>query len=82
MANTQISSKQRDIIAADALHRMEINAADALITSCPLCKKTLSKTATIPVIDIAQLVVSSMIPVVKEEKISARQPLHSKVIAN
>ncbi len=57
LANTAIDSKQKTKISGDTVKAYAAYHPDVIVTACPLCKKTLSKTSTeIPVRDIAELV--------------------------
>jgi Fe-S oxidoreductase len=70
LANCRLSTKQIDLIRKDALDSLLISNPDVLATSCPLCKKTFAKSASIPVKDIAEIVAESMI---------AKTPKHNYV---
>jgi len=56
LGSTGISGRQRDHVSDLALKTLTQNHPESIITSCPLCKKTLQKNATIDVIDIGELV--------------------------
>lgn len=60
LANTAIDSDQKTKISRDTVAQYAAYRPDVIVTACPLCKKTLGKTATdIPVRDIAELVAES-----------------------
>ena len=59
LGNTQLSGKQKNEIAGDALRNINPNN-HTLITACPLCKKTFVN-AGAQVLDIAQLVAENMV---------------------
>lgn len=61
LGNTEINYNQRKAIAADAVKQLIRNKPDALVTACPLCKKTFMDTNLTPVYDIAQVVASAMV---------------------
>ena len=56
LANTAIDLSQKTRISADAVKAYAAYHPDVIVTACPLCKKTLAKTSTIPVKDIAEIV--------------------------
>jgi Fe-S oxidoreductase len=60
IANLPLDMRDKDRITRDALQEIASNGADALITACPLCKKTFAKHAAIPVKDIAEVVADSL----------------------
>jgi Fe-S oxidoreductase len=70
LGNIPITSSQKKQIASEAIYKMNLEKADALITGCPLCKKTFAEVSEKPVMDIAQLVASNLIkiPVEKQKK--------------
>ncbi|MFH1160324.1 MAG: (Fe-S)-binding protein [bacterium] len=55
-----ISPGKRDLITKDALSVLLSSQPEVLATACPLCKKTFAKHAEIKVLDIAEMVFSSM----------------------
>lgn len=57
LANTYISTEQRNRISHDAIAAYASYRPDLIVTACPLCKKTFGKASgTIPVKDIAEVV--------------------------
>ncbi len=56
LSNIKIQMNERDIITYSALNDYLSYQPEALITSCPLCKKTFSRPHMIPVLDIAEIV--------------------------
>ncbi len=57
LANLYIRPEQRTQISSDALHAYLAYHPDVLVTACPLCKKTFTKTENaVPVKDIAEMV--------------------------
>lgn len=57
LANMHITATQRTQISADAMKAYCTYQPDLLVTACPLCKKTFSKTgSSLPVKDIAEVV--------------------------
>ena len=60
LANLVISSNQRNAIRNDALKTLTSDNPDNIITACPLCKKTFSNGTTVPVLDIAELLVEAI----------------------
>lgn len=60
LANTHITAEERTRISKDAVAAYAAYRPDLLVTACPLCKKTFTKTETpIPVKDIAEIVAES-----------------------
>lgn len=60
LANTVINDSQQMAIARRVTEEMSQTGADCIVTSCPLCKKTLARTATQPVSDLSEIVASSL----------------------
>jgi len=60
LANTKISMAERDILSGKAMEEFASYNPDVVVTSCPLCKKTFSKVNSVPVKDLAEVVVNSM----------------------
>ncbi len=56
LASTHLTTIQKDEIAYNSLENLKNGKELALITSCPLCYKTLSQVNSGPTMDIAQLV--------------------------
>lgn len=60
LANLHISATQRTKISSDAMDTYLTFHPDVVVTACPLCKKTFSKTEhSVPVKDIAEIVAES-----------------------
>jgi Fe-S oxidoreductase len=80
LGNTQLTGKQKNTIAADALNKMGVSQVDALITSCPLCKKAFEGQTEKQVMDISQLVAASIdYERMAMPKISARKPYEQHI---
>jgi len=60
LGNTQMNSFKRDMITEDACKQLLMGNPDLLVTSCPLCKKTLGKYATVEIKDIAEVVAGQL----------------------
>lgn len=60
LANTKISMAERDVLSGKAMEEFASYNPDVVVTSCPLCKKTFSKVNSVPVKDLAEVVVNSM----------------------
>jgi Fe-S oxidoreductase len=60
LGDLNISESNRKLITADVINGLTINALEAIITACPLCKKTLTKDSAIDVFDISELVNNSV----------------------
>ena len=80
LANVSLSAENKKKIAINALSQMNIETADMLITSCPLCKKTFAEATQKPVKDISQLIASNIIDKEIEQKISSRKNLTAEAI--
>lgn len=60
LANTLITPEERTRISRDAVAAYTACGPDVIVTACPLCKKTFTKTGnTVPVRDIAEVVAES-----------------------
>jgi Fe-S oxidoreductase len=69
LGNIKMSSASKKMITADAVARLTSGNPDILVTSCPLCKKTLSPLSSVPVADISELVANALIiPPQREQK--------------
>lgn len=60
LANLKISVADRKKITLAAIDSLTYQQPDALITGCPLCKKTFAASAPVRVLDLAELVVGAM----------------------
>jgi Fe-S oxidoreductase len=61
LANTVLTSKEQKQLAAGAIEKLVTPHTEAIITSCPLCKKTFSKANSIyEVMDIAELLAGQL----------------------
>lgn len=60
LANSFIEEQERLIIANNVINELTKNNPNEVITSCPLCKKTLAKTRTSIVKDIAEIVAENI----------------------
>ena len=56
LSGIALSQDQKQILAANTVNQITNNQTNALITSCPLCKKSFSQTSLIKVMDIAEIV--------------------------
>jgi Fe-S oxidoreductase len=61
LGNFKISMDDRKKITRNAIRELTASQPDALITGCPLCKKTFAQSAPIQVMDIAEVVSQSMV---------------------
>jgi Fe-S oxidoreductase len=55
VGNLQIKNDSRNIIAAEMVKELCSDDPDRIITSCPLCKKTMAKHSSCEVMDIAEI---------------------------
>jgi Fe-S oxidoreductase len=60
LGSTGISSYKRDEVSHLALDTLMANDPQAIITGCPLCKKTLQKDSPVEVMDISELIMSKL----------------------
>lgn len=60
LADIKISMDERMIIANKVMDEFSTYQPDIVATACPLCKKSFAKTDTLPVKDIAEIVVDAM----------------------
>lgn len=67
VASEAMPFKKRRLIAEDALLKMTQNQPDALVTSCPACKKAFADLNILPVKDIAEVVTAQMVMVKGEQ---------------
>jgi Fe-S oxidoreductase len=61
LGSTGVNAYRRDEVSAQALATLTVNNPAAIITACPLCKKTLQKDAPVEVLDISELVIGKMV---------------------
>ena len=78
LGNIMLGYEEKNKINQNVWNEMMVNDPDVLVTACPLCKKTFTKNAPVPVRDIAEIVADSMVVSDKETKPNA---LLSEVIA-
>lgn len=62
LANTVIDDAQQQRIAARMTKELENTGCDAIITSCPLCNKSIARATTLPTKDIAEVVAECITP--------------------
>jgi Fe-S oxidoreductase len=82
LANLKISMQDRQKISADTIKTLTAQNPDAIITSCPLCKKTFSQKADVQVLDIAEIVAKSLVinePIKKQIKETAKETVIEEV---
>jgi len=60
LGNIMLSRENRQKIAEDVTSKLTACSPDSLITSCPLCKKTLAQATGTKVMDIAELAVEAL----------------------
>ncbi len=68
LGNIMLSQEKRKSIAADAAKILTASDPDFLVTSCPLCKKTLANATSTKVVDIAELAEMALINEPVEKK--------------
>ena len=60
LAATTLSDRQQTAIARDMTEQLQATGAEAIVTACPLCKKTIARQADRPVLDIAEVISGSL----------------------
>jgi Fe-S oxidoreductase len=60
LGNFQINAKQRNSITQDVVNQLTINQPEVIVTSCPLCKKTLAPHTKVEVKDIAEILAKAI----------------------
>jgi Fe-S oxidoreductase len=68
LGNIKLGQEERTKIARDVVTRLIQSQPDILATSCPLCKKTLSKVSSIKVADIAEIVADEISLIQRKKK--------------
>lgn len=69
LANFKMTMNERDIIKNNVLEYFLSYKPDYIVTSCPLCKKTFSRSNNLPIKDIAEIVVESINNEQRTEKV-------------
>jgi Fe-S oxidoreductase len=64
-----IDSIQRNAVTLETMKNLMAGDPEALVTGCPLCKKTLAKYSPVKVMDIAEIVYSA-IPALSRQALS------------
>jgi Fe-S oxidoreductase len=82
LGNMKISCRKKNSIAMDAAAEITRGNPDILVTSCPLCKKTLAAATDIKVADIAEIVAEAIVSSMQKKKLtdlrtSIKEPLGS-----
>jgi Fe-S oxidoreductase len=82
LGNMKISCRKKNSIAMDAAAEITRGNPDILVTSCPLCKKTLAAATDTKVADIAEIVAEAIISSMQKKKLtdlrtSIKEPLGS-----
>jgi Fe-S oxidoreductase len=82
LGNMKISCRKKNMIAMDAAAEITRGNPDILVTSCPLCKKTLAAATDTKVADIAEIVAEAIISSMQKKKLtdlrtSIKEPLGS-----
>lgn len=70
LSNLKMTTEQRTKIRNNAMAVFAKKDPDCLVTACPLCKKTFMLSNTLPVFDLAEIVVQAMVksvPTIKTE---------------
>jgi Fe-S oxidoreductase len=60
LGNIMLDYEEKNKINAAVWKEMMVNDPEVLVTACPLCKKTFTKNAPVPVKDIAEIVAASL----------------------
>ena len=80
LGNLKISQAERDSLTQAALDDYLKYSPEILITACPLCKKTFSRSQRIKVLDVAEVVVSNAL--INNCQPDLRHPLHITMPVN
>ncbi len=60
LGNIMLGYEEKDRINQSVWKEMMVNEPDVLVTACPLCKKTFTKNALVPVKDIAEVIAHAL----------------------
>ncbi len=60
LGNIMLGYEEKNKINAGVWKEMMANDPEVLVTACPLCKKTFTKNAPVPVKDIAEIVADAL----------------------
>ena len=60
LANTVISDSQQQRIAERMTRELEATGCQRIVTSCPLCNKTIARASSVSVVDIAEVVAKNI----------------------
>lgn len=60
LANTAISDEQQKKIAASVCDAFAATGAGAVVTACPLCKKSIGRMSELPVYDLSEVVAAAL----------------------
>ena len=61
LANTVIDDGKQQRIARRMTAELEATGCDTIVTSCPLCQKSIARTATRPTLDIAEVIAQRIV---------------------
>jgi Fe-S oxidoreductase len=61
LGSLTLSEENRRRLAENALDNLMATSPDAVVTACPLCKNTFNRHASVPVVDIAEIVAHSYV---------------------
>ncbi len=75
LATFTTTSEEKDKVTIHALGSLLANDPEYLVTSCPLCKKTFANRSKTKVIDLAELLWSSIPRTIPEQTTDNRQPI-------
>jgi Fe-S oxidoreductase len=74
LGSTGINCYQRDEVSALTIETLTANHPEAIITACPLCKKTLQKDSPVKVLDISELTFSLL----EEDKVMVTEMIYQE----
>lgn len=60
LGSLSLNEQQRRRLAENALHNLTVASPDTIVTACPLCKSTFNRYASVPVLDIAEVVAAEI----------------------
>jgi Fe-S oxidoreductase len=83
LGSTGLDCHRRDEVSLMTIETLTVNHPDAIVTACPLCKKTLQKDSPVEVLDISELVIRKIEdadPVLLSRKTSEEQTFQRELI--
>ncbi len=60
LGSLSLSDEQRRRLAENALDNLSAEGPDAIVTACPLCKSTFNRYASVPVLDLSEIIAQKL----------------------